>query len=47
LRNRSGLKESGSGYTTGSCKIALQVVEVKPKKDIADIAPYVAYYHRT
>ena len=28
LRNRSGLKTSGSGYLSGSCKIALQTVEV-------------------
>ena len=25
-KNRSGLKDSGSGYTTGSCKIALEPV---------------------
>jgi hypothetical protein len=30
-RNRSGLKESGSGYLTGSCKIALQVVNDNAK----------------
>ena len=27
LRNRSGLKTSGSGYLPGSCKIALEKVE--------------------
>jgi len=29
LRNRSGLKASGSGYMAGSCKIALKIVEAK------------------
>jgi hypothetical protein len=47
LRNRSGLKESGSGYITGSCRIALQLVEAKPEKDMADVAPHIAYDYRT
>src|SRR5580692_2501755 len=31
LRNRSGLNTSGSGYMTGSCKIALERAEAASK----------------
>ena len=32
LRNRSGLKASGSGYMVGLCKIALRIVEAKSNR---------------
>jgi hypothetical protein len=46
LRNRSGLKASGSGYVVGSCKIALKIDESKPKYNITNIAPCVPHYQR-
>jgi len=32
LRNRSGLKASGSGYLAGLCRIALQTVEINSRE---------------
>src|SRR6267142_2032467 len=46
LRNRSGLKASWSGYMIGSCKMALKMVEVKPKRNTTDIVPCVPHYQR-
>jgi hypothetical protein len=38
LRNRSGLKASGSGYMIGSCKMALKIVEVNSSSVIRQIS---------